>query len=334
MEINKERLLNGLARQVLVEESFATLANLSDEGRVDRSKNVIVHYQRIYQDHDGQAVTEWTVPSTSGNDKYTCDVGLAVTGTLFAAAKKRWNAKEFGELFSKADVKVYCSCPDFYWAGMRHNLGPNGQVRGGKLSGNHTFPKSHGYKYEQDVVTKAPDIKDPNREHVLCKHLLGIFKRFKNNAFDIMRDARGVQTEPVNPEVEKAEKKGTKMLMKDDIKRQKVSENLRKGLTEGFVEEVTQLHKDQKLPDDEATEIVKDVVETNPPTEEVEPEVSDVIQEEKQTPEVEVEPTEIIPPDEPEEIEEGFEEPEEEKVEPEALVKDTEESEIDPNSII
>lgn len=335
MELSKERLLNGLNRQILVEETFSDLANLSDTPRIDRSKKVIVHYQRVYQDGDGQAVTEWNIPSTSGDGSYTCDVRISVPGTLFGLAKQKWDAKRFASAFASADVKVYCSCPDFYWGGQKYNLGPNGSVRGGKLTGNHTIPKSHGYKHEKDVVTYAPNVRDPNREHVLCKHLLGVFARFKSNAFDIMRDARRAEVDiPENSaDINQATKKGVKVLMKDDAKRQKVSENLRKGLTEGFVQEVTQLHKDQKLPEEEGNDIVEDVVQTNPPEEvEVEADVDNVIPE-AQPEEVEVKPEEVVPSEEPE-ITEGFDEIEEETTQPEELNKDSDENDIDPNSIL
>ena len=123
------------------------------------------------------------------------------------------------------------------------------------------------------------------------------------------------------------------IVMKDDAKRQKVSENLRKGLTEGFVQEVTQLHKDQKLPEEEGNDIVEDVVQTNPPEEvEVEADVDNVIPE-AQPEEVEVKPEEVVPSEEPE-ITEGFDEIEEETTQPEELNKDSDENDIDPNSIL
>ena len=75
------------------------------------------------------------------------------------------------------------------------------------------------------------------------------------------------------------------------------------------------------------------MVQTNPPEEvEVEADVDNVIPE-AQPEEVEVKPEEVVPSEEPE-ITEGFDEIEEETTQPEELNKDSDENDIDPNSIL
>jgi hypothetical protein len=108
----------------------------------------------------------------------TCIVELHVpiSGGLFAIAKQKWNMKTFMDVFKKSDVKVYCSCPDFFWGGQKYNVGPHGQYKGALSPGN-VGP----YRLDKEIVNKAPDIRDPNREHVLCKHLLSVMNVFLAN---------------------------------------------------------------------------------------------------------------------------------------------------------
>lgn len=242
MKLLKESILRNLGENVLVEESFSTLATLSDPERMARSKDIVVKYQGLYQSSTKHAVTKWKAESSSKNGKeYDTEVSIEVDGGLFAIAKGKWDAKKFATTMSKADVKVYCSCPDFYWSGAKYNLGPNGLAGRTHLPGNHTIAKSAGYKYEKDIVTHAPDIRDPKREHVLCKHLGGVFRRFASNAFDIMRDARRfvVDVESV-PEKEITATMASSEPMK----------KLKTGLLENFVSEVETLHVEKKLPDE------------------------------------------------------------------------------------
>lgn len=248
--VSREYLLESLQSKPLFEETFSKLYSLSDQKRVSRSKPMIVKYTGLYQDKsDGQAVTKWTVPSaTNKSSSYTCLIGIAVKGGLFALSKEKWNAKVFSEAFANANVKVHCSCPDFYWSGMKYNLGNNGKLKG------HTFAVSSGYKYEKDVVTKAPDKRDPNQRQVLCKHLLAIFPRFSANAFDIMRDAKKSSAGPVTTDIPvKTKKKDGAKKMIDSMSPQDV---MQKTLSEGFVKEVINLHENGKLPDVDVDDIV------------------------------------------------------------------------------
>lgn len=296
--INKHKFLEG-ARRYLLEETFSGMSAMSDDARKARSRGMIVRYTRIYQDKDdGHAVTEWNVPSQNTPGKsYTCDVGLIVKGGLFNLAKKKWNATEFSIAFSQADVRVYCNCKDFNYSGAKFNTGPNSD---GKLRGNNTYAKSSGYKGEEDIATKAPNIRDPYREHILCKHLNAVFNRFKNNAFDIMRDAKKFNATgiTVSDDVTSAVKKGKPLLRKDAKQ-----DELRKGLTEAFTSEVIQLHKDKKLDDVESKDVIDTVVSTNVPDDTIIPPVDNSMVDDVITTDVtdrKVDPTQIVTSDTPE----------------------------------
>lgn len=238
--------------QPLIEESFAALATLSDDKRVAKSKSMIAKYDSLSQDANGHAMTKWNVPSQSNAKDYVTHVGIIVENGLFALAKGKWKPKEYSNALANADVKVHCNCPDFYWGGAKYNLSHlNGK--------NSTYPISSGYKYEKNVVTHAPDVRDPDRRHKLCKHLLAVFNVFKNNVFSIMGDARKFdidikptsvdvadeQGQPTTPQMETLKSKETDILLGD------------------VVTQINQLHKDQKLPDDEVNEIIDQVITTN-----------------------------------------------------------------------
>lgn len=190
--INRLKLLESLQgykpRKAILEYNYKELTNMSDDRRKGRAKTIPAFYQNIDQGKDGHARTHWKVPSQSDSTvKYDCIVELHVPiiGGLFAIAKQKWNMKSFMDVFKKSDVKVYCSCPDFFWGGEKHNLGPHGVYKGALSPGN-VGP----YRHDQAIVSKTPDVRDPNHEHVLCKHLLAVMNVFPANASDIMSQAR------------------------------------------------------------------------------------------------------------------------------------------------
>ena len=178
-------------------------------------------------------------------------IEIIVRGGLFVLAKDKWNAKKFAEAFATADVKVHCSCPDFYWSGMKYNLGSKGHLKG------HALPISSGYKNETDDVTYAPNVRDPHRRHVLCKHLLTVVSKIHANAFTIMKDAKTMNAAPVSPtlvtQTEKNKQVGAKKII-NETKQEKV----RKTITENFAKSVINLHESGKLDDKpvDPTEIV------------------------------------------------------------------------------
>lgn len=190
--INRLKLIESLqgykSRKALLEYNYKELTAMSDDKRKTRAKTIPAFYKYIDQGKDGHARTHWDVPGQTDKTKTyhaIVELHVPIIGGLFAIAKEKWNMKRFMEIFTKSDVKVYCSCPDFFWGGQKYNLGPNGQYKGA-LSPGHVA----GHRYDKEVVSKAPDIRDPNRKHILCKHLLAVMSVFPSNASDIMSQAR------------------------------------------------------------------------------------------------------------------------------------------------
>lgn len=172
-------------RKTILEDSFNDLARTVDDGRKGRASALPAYYQSIDQAKDGNARTHWEVPSQSGNGKYqqVVQIHVPVQGGLFTVAQGKWQPKVFAEALSKSDVRVHCSCPDFYWSGMKYNLGPAG-VHKGSLAPNQPMVKG------ETTPVPPPDARDPDRKHTICKHLYSIFQVFPNNALKIMGDAR------------------------------------------------------------------------------------------------------------------------------------------------
>ena len=258
----KSNLLEGLQRRkALLEETFSYLHTNSSDPHKGDSKNIIVRYSGIYQDpKTKQAITTWTADSASGKGKYNVEIGLSLPqGTLFTFASTKNKLGDKVKTLANADVRVYCSCPYFYWWGPKFNTGPNGN-----LSKNSGIPKSNGYKYEKDVVSYAPDKRDPGRTHLLCKHLDSVFKHFSANALEIMRDAKNANV--VTPVEPKEETVGKEPVGLDKNKPEQ--EGLRKGLMENFSTKVDELYKNKELTDDESKDMVDTVMPTDEDTEE------------------------------------------------------------------
>ena len=106
--------------------------------------------------------------------------------------------KAFAEFLKTAKIRVYCSCPDFFWNGAKFNLGIHSDDN--SLKDSLVRDKKYGYKginkdtgepYDEEFdVTKAPDIRDPNRTHILCKHLYACLKYLPNNATTVLSKAQ------------------------------------------------------------------------------------------------------------------------------------------------
>lgn len=175
-------------RETLTEDTFSDLARTVDTGRKLRASSLPAYYRGLDQAPDGHARTHWEVPSQSDRGtKYqqVIQIHVPLEGGLFTVAKGPWKLKTFSEAFANADVRVHCTCPDFYWSGMKYNLGPGGPHKGSLAP-----EQSSGVSREQYPI-KPPDIRDPERKHTICKHLYSVFTVFRNNATSIMKDAKG-----------------------------------------------------------------------------------------------------------------------------------------------
>lgn len=208
--INKKRLLENLIKihptKTLVEYNFSQLANDSDAARKSRAAVISgIKYEGIGQGPDGQARTYWTVPSqTDRGTKYSpiVEVVVPVAGGLFGLAQGKWDMRKYTTALKDSDVKVYCNCPDFHWSGMAYNLGPNGKYKNSNVNASSSIT--------------PPNIRDPERQHVMCKHLLAVFKVFPFNANSIFSQARKFNVEiETNPALTNEMDKGLQPLQKD-----------------------------------------------------------------------------------------------------------------------
>ena len=208
--INKKRLLENLHKahpqKTLVEYNFSQLATSSDAARKSRANMISgVKYEGIGQGPDGQARTYWTVPSqTDRGTKYNSivEIVVPVAGGLFGLAHGKWDMKKYTQALKNSDVKVHCSCPDFHWSGMAYNLGPNGKYKNSNVNASNSIT--------------PPNIRDPERQHVMCKHLIAVFKVFPFNANSIFSQARKFNVEiETNPALTNEMDKGLQPLAKD-----------------------------------------------------------------------------------------------------------------------
>ena len=254
---------------------LAKMANNSESGRKRqmRSSGLITNYLGsidkskggVDQAADGQVRTFWKVESGSKPGKYyNCVIEFHVDGGLFSVAKEKKSMKDIHPILAKADVKVHCSCPDFYWSGMKYNLGAKG-----KLSGALSPKQNAGYDGEEDTVSIKPDKRDPNRVNVLCKHLLAIKKNIGFNVPSIMRDVRNYDQNAakikVDPDKTKQLDKGHVPLGKniqyedvDDSQLRSVSKQDASDMVESIIHTPGVDPAQQKETTDNAAEVITD----------------------------------------------------------------------------
>lgn len=268
MKINIGAFLNNYKKTPIFEYSMGELRDNSDSPRRDRAKTLLTYYIDLESGPDGHARTIWKVPSQSNAGlNYTVTVAIIPSkGTLFSIAKSKWDAKTFVSVLKSSDVKVHCTCADFYYGGAKYALGA------GKYQGA-LEPKNAGYPKET-IVVEPPDIKDPQRQRVLCKHCIAVADRFGANSFKIMKTAKdyNITIQPTAVDTKK-----TKMPLKKDITLVDMDKEQANKITEGIVhgaEEVNadELQKNQMSPEEDI-DVVETVTETKPELEET-PEVT------------------------------------------------------------
>ena len=181
----------------------ATMKDLSgpvDNLRKYRSKSLMFHYNDLTMNKDsGQAVVHFVVPSASGGKNYDVYIEfIPKQGTLFSMAQGQMNPAKKIALLRSCDVKVFCTCPDFNWSGMKYNLK---HVYDSYLSGYESIDgvPSGG----EDIM---PKVRDPHHQHRVCKHLLAAFNAVLTNWMKIIKAAKNYTVpsvnEPVEPTVE------------------------------------------------------------------------------------------------------------------------------------
>jgi hypothetical protein len=174
---------------MLFEYTHGELTKMSDGGRKLRSKGMPAYYKGLKRTKDKTHIkTIWNVDSATIPDKTYKQIVEVIPkeSNIFAISTEDWNLKRFSDVIKNSDVNVYCSCPDFLWGGEKYNLGPHGSYEEALARGN----ISDFFPGDKAVVTIPPDVRDPGREHVLCKHLLAVSKVFNANTSNIMSDAK------------------------------------------------------------------------------------------------------------------------------------------------
>ena len=194
--MQKDLLIKQL--KALTEANAEFFLGKADPNRYARSKNIPRYYQRVLQDGNKNAVLEWLVPSSKpGHQPYFCYVDIITKqANLFNLAKSTGKLRDRVQILRDADIKLFCTCDDFNWSGMKYNLKHgHDSLAAGHHSQN---PRSdHG----EDI---PPDVRDPERKNLICKHLITVLKGIAANAPSIMKDARTYvpEQEPEKPEPE------------------------------------------------------------------------------------------------------------------------------------
>jgi len=169
--------------RAMLENNMAYYSRKTDGGRKLRSKEITRRFTGISRNPQGQAVTEWKVPSASEPGKvYDCYISVEPKqGTLFTVAHSKGNLKTRVQLIKDADVRCFCTCPDFNWSGMKYNM----KHKYGGYEDGHT--SVDGVPDGSDI---RPKVKDPKGRRTVCKHLLSCFSGMLTSAQIIMKAAR------------------------------------------------------------------------------------------------------------------------------------------------
>lgn len=178
----------------------ATMKDLSgpvDNLRKYRSKALMFHYNDLTRNpQSGHAVVHFVVPSASNEKNYDVYIEfIPQQGTLFSMAQGPMTpAKKIG-LLRSCDVKVFCTCPDFNWSGMKYNLK---HIYDSYLSG---YESIEGVPSGGEDI--PPNVKDPHHKNRVCKHLLAAFTAVMTNWMTIIKAAKNYRITdepPVNEE--------------------------------------------------------------------------------------------------------------------------------------
>lgn len=267
--INIRKLTENMQRMYprskpIMEYTFSELRNSSDNARKSRvrSDGLVVEYQKdlLDQSKDGHPRTHWIVSNPSKGTEYSqvVQIRVPVKGGLFALAAPttKWNLKSLSSALAKAEVRVHCTCPDFYWAGMKYNLGPSGPKKGALAYDMHA-----GLPHEQRNP-QAPVIRDPSGKHTLCKHLIAVMSVLPTNASSIMSSIRHYTDDnriETNDQLTDEMDRGAAVLDKD-VNRPQEEDERKIPVTEGEKSEMATAFADAitKEKIEGSTEIIED----------------------------------------------------------------------------
>lgn len=170
----------------LLENNMAFYSKKADSCRKLRAKSTKRFFKGISRNQQGQAVLEFAVPSASNpGRRYQCYISVEPPQeTLFVLAHADGNTAEKMAMIKNADVKCFCTCPDFNWSGMKYNM-------------KHRYD---GYEEGHTSMSGVPDgsdirpkVRDPRGKNTVCKHLLACFNGILLSAPTIMKAARNAK---------------------------------------------------------------------------------------------------------------------------------------------
>lgn len=195
-------LLSQLAYgRALLEDNAASFIKRVDSVRYEKGRKLEHYYEKLTADKQGNAVVVFRIPSERNKSQkdpskhkfYHCFVDIIPKDTtLFNLAKSTARLGERIQVLKDADIKFFCTCPDFNWSGMKYNA----------KHVNDSFSVDHHADDDFDDHGEDinPRVRDPEHKTTMCKHLVATCKGILTNAANIMRDARQFNLPPKEEE--------------------------------------------------------------------------------------------------------------------------------------
>lgn len=179
--MDKNVLLNCLSTgKALIESNAAFFAKKTDKKRFEQGKKLTRQFVGVSRAPDGNAVIEFQVPSRSepGVMRH-CFIDVIPKDTnLFTLAQTTKRLADRVNVLKNADVRCFCSCPDFNWNGMKYMM----KHKYDSMSSDHHADNDHD-DHGEDI---APKVRKP----ALCSHLVAALGGILTNASVIMKQVR------------------------------------------------------------------------------------------------------------------------------------------------
>ncbi len=189
--MDKNVLLNCLSTgKSLIESNAAFFATKTNTKRFNEGKKLVRYFVGVSRAPDGNAVIEFQVPSRSepGVMRH-CFIDIIPKNTnLFTLAQTTTRLADRVNILKNADVRCFCSCPDFNWNGMKYMM----KHQYDSLSADH-----HS---DNDKDDHGEDIAPKVRKPALCSHLIAALGGILTNAATIMKQVRTAPPiQPIEP---------------------------------------------------------------------------------------------------------------------------------------
>lgn len=189
--MDKNVLLNCLSTgKSLIESNAAFFATKTNTKRFNEGKKLVRYFVGVSRAPDGNAVIEFQVTSRSepGVMRH-CFIDIIPKNTnLFTLAQTTTRLADRVNILKNADVRCFCSCPDFNWNGMKYMM----KHQYDSLSADH-----HS---DNDKDDHGEDIAPKVRKPALCSHLIAALGGILTNAATIMKQVRTAPPiQPIEP---------------------------------------------------------------------------------------------------------------------------------------